>query len=63
MIWKFLAWISIVCGIITYFVGWIALLSRSIIWGIQTEFWFYDSVAAGIFGLFFLLYAPYGRKE
>lgn len=61
--WQFLAWISVVCGIIAYFIGWIALLSQSVAWGIPTEFWFYDAVAAGIFGLFFLVYAACGNKQ
>jgi hypothetical protein len=40
------------------------LLTKSVIWGIPTEFWFYDAVAAGIFGIFFLIYAVYsGQKK
>jgi hypothetical protein len=62
--WKFLAWISIACGLGAYSIGWIALFARSAVWGIPTEFWFYDSIAAGIFGLFFLIYAVHsGSKE
>jgi len=63
MIWKFFAWISIACGLVAYFIGWIALLSRSVVWGVPTEFWFYDAIAAGIFGLFFLIYAVHADKK
>jgi len=64
MIYKILAWISIACGLITYSIGWIALLSRSVVWSIPAEFWFYDAIAAGIFGVFFLIYAGLSdRKE
>lgn len=63
MIYKFLAWISIICGLVTYFIGWIALLSRSVIWNIPTEFWFYDAISAGIFSIFFLLYAGFNNRK
>lgn len=61
--WKFLAWLSMACGLIAYFIGWTALVSRTVIWGIPTEFWFYDSIAAGIFGLFFLIYGVHSCKR
>lgn len=59
---KIFAWISIVCGLLAYLVGWIALFSGDVIWNVPTEFWFYDSVAAGIFGLFFLIYSVHSKK-
>ncbi len=62
-LWKVLAWISIACGLIAYSIGWIALVKKSIIWGIPNEFWFYDAVAAGIFGLFFLIYAVHAQNK
>ena len=63
-IWKILAWISVLCGLAAYFTGWIALAAKTAIWNIPTEFWFYDAVATGVFGLFFLIYGVHsGRKE
>lgn len=61
-LWKVLAWLSIACGLIAYSLGWIALFTKSVIWNIPTEFWFYDAVAAGIFGLFFLIYGNYASN-
>ena len=61
-VWKLLAWISIFCGLVTYLIGWSALLLSATIWGIATEFWFYDAIASGIFGVFFLMYGSYGRQ-
>ncbi len=56
-LFKVFAWISIACGLLAYFIGWTALFTKSVFWSIPTEFWFYDAVAAGIFGIFFLMYA------
>lgn len=63
LIWEIFAWISIICGLLAYLTGWIALFSERVIWNIPTEFWFYDSVAAGIFGLFFLVYSRNSKNE
>jgi len=62
-LWKVLAWISIACGLIAYSLGWIALFTKSVILNIPTEFWFYDAVSAGIFGLFFLIYGAHSQKK
>lgn len=59
---KVLAWISIACGLLAYLVGWVALFTHSIFWGIPNEFWFYDSIATGIFGLFFIIYSVHSKK-
>lgn len=61
-LWKIIAWLSMACGLAAYFIGWSALLTKTVIWGIPTEFWFYDAVAAGIFGIFFLIYAVHSEK-
>ncbi|MBS3116551.1 hypothetical protein J4421_03050 [Candidatus Woesearchaeota archaeon] len=61
-VWKLFAQISIVCALLTYSIGWGALLSSATIWGIETEFWFYDAVAAGIFGVFFLMYGSQSKQ-
>lgn len=50
-----LSWLAFLCGAITYFIAWIALLSQSIVWGIGTEFWFYDSIAAILIGIFLVM--------
>lgn len=61
--WKFWAWISIVCGLSAYFIGWAAVFSKTTYWGVPNELWFYDAIAAGIFGLFFLIYAAHSAKK
>ncbi len=60
-LWKVFAWISVICGLLAYFTGWVALFTRSVFWNIPTEFWFYDSVAAGIFAVFFLIYSVHSK--
>ena len=62
-IWKIFAWISIICGLLAYGAGWIALFSGSVFWSIPTEFWFYDTIAAGIFALFFVIYGVHSRDK
>ena len=63
IIWKVFAWISIICGLLGYGTGWVALLSNSILWNIPTQFWFYDAIAAGIFALFFVIYGVHSAKR
>jgi len=58
---KVFAWISVACGLTAYFMGWMALFTQKIFWNIPNEFWFYDAIAAGIFGLFFLIYSVHSR--
>lgn len=62
-LWKIIAWLFIVCGLLTYLIGWFALFTELLIWNIPTEFWFYDAVAVGIFGIFFLIYAVHTDKN
>lgn len=62
-IWEILAWISVVCGLGAYSLGWVALFTKSVIWGISTEFWFYDAVATGVFGVFFLVYGIQNKSK
>ena len=59
-VWKIIAWISIVCGLVAYIIGWIALLKNTSIL-IPTEFWFYDAIAAAMFGVFFLIYSAHSK--
>ena len=61
-LFKVLAWIFIICGILAYSIGWINLFTKSVIWDIPTEFWFYDAISAGIMGLFFLIYSVHSKK-
>lgn len=42
--------------------GWIGIITGSKIFEIETTMYFYDSIATGIFGLFFLLYSIYSEK-
>ena len=52
-----LGWIAFLCGVITYFIAWVAILGNGSIWGIATQLWFYDSIAAVLIGLFLFLAA------
>ena len=61
-LFKVFAWILIVCGLLAFLMGWVALFTKSVFLGIPNEFWFYDAVAAGIFGLFFLIYSVHIKK-
>ena len=56
-----LAWIFVVCGLLAYIVGWAALLTKTTIWNMPTEFWFYDAMSTGIFGLFFLIFSKHAK--
>ncbi len=60
-LWTIFAWISIICGLIAYAIGWTALITKSELW-IPTAFWFYDAVAVGIFGVFFLIYGVHSKR-
>ncbi len=62
-IWNIFAWISIICAFVTYAIGWVALIAKSILLGIPTEFWFYDAVVAGIFAIFFTIYGAHSTKS
>lgn len=61
--WKFWAWVSIVCGLTAYFIGWWALLAKTIVWGVPTEFFFYDAIAAFMVSIFFLIYSVHYSKR
>lgn len=61
--WKLLAWISIICSFLAYIIGWYALFTKTIVWGVPTEFFFYDSIASIMFGVFFLIYSAHYGKE
>jgi len=50
-----LGWIAFICGVVIYSIAWIALITQSTVWGIATEFWFYDSIAAVLIGIFLIL--------
>ncbi len=64
-LWKILAALSVLCGIVSVLIGWAALIKKTTIW-IQTEFWFYDAITAGVFAIFFLIlymvYAFHGKQ-
>ncbi len=62
-LWKIIAWIGLVCGLVSYFAGWAALFTKAVLWGIPTEFWFYDAIASWVFAVFFLVYAAYADRE
>lgn len=62
-LWKWLAWISVICGLTAYAVGWIALFVKATFWGIPNEFWFYDAIASFMLGVFFLVYAVHSVKR
>lgn len=61
--WKFWAWLSVICGLTAYSIGWYALFAKATVWGIATEFFFYDAIAAAMFGVFFLIYAAHWGEK
>ena len=61
-LFKVFAWISIACGLFAYLVGWIALVTKSVFWGIPNEFWFYDAITTVMLGVFFLIYSVHSKK-
>ena len=61
-LWKVFAWILIICALLSYLIGWTALVAKTAIWNIPTEFWFYDAMGAGIIGLFFLIYSVHSKN-
>ncbi len=63
MLWKVLAWVFVICGVAAYIVGWIALFTQTTVLGMPTEFWFYDAIATGIFGIFFLMYGTDSKNN
>jgi len=62
-LWKIIAWVSIICGLVSYFIAWGVMFTGSVLWDVPTEFWFYDAIAASIFGVFFLVYAIYTDRK
>lgn len=48
-------WIAFFCGAVTYFIAWGAILGDGGVWGIATELWFFDSIAAVLIGIFLLM--------
>lgn len=57
-----IGWLAFLCGAVTYLIAWGAILGNGNIWGITTEFWFYDSISAVLIGIF-LLMASQWRKQ
>ena len=55
-IWKLCAWLSVVCGLTTFLIGWTGLIQGGNIFGIAPEFYFFDAIGAVLFGIFFLLW-------
>lgn len=51
----FFGWLAFLCGIITYFIAWVALLNQNSVWGIAPEFWFYDAISAVLIGVFLVI--------
>lgn len=62
-IWKAFAWISIICAVVAYVIGWVALIAKNILFGIPTEFWFYDAIAASMFAVFFIIYGVHAEDK
>ncbi len=58
-----LSWFFFLCGLVAYLIGWAGLIQGTMIL-VPAEFWFYDAMAAGIFGLFLLnVYKLEGNKK
>ncbi len=57
-----IGWIAFLCSAAIYFIAWAAILGNGSVWGITTEIWFYDSIAAALIGIF-LLVASQCKKQ
>jgi len=58
-----LGWIAFLCGVLTYFIAWGAILGNDSVWGISTQLWFYDSIAAVLIGIFLLIASQWKRQQ
>ncbi len=59
-LWGIISWIFVACGLIAYALGWVSM-SGTNIFSIPTEMLFYDAMVAGIFAIFFLIYAMHSN--
>ncbi|HIH15311.1 MAG TPA: hypothetical protein HA360_00260 [Nanoarchaeota archaeon] len=59
-LWKILAWVSLLCGLLTFLTAWISLMLGKNIFGIAPEFYFFDAIGAVLFAIFFLIW---GKTE
>lgn len=57
-----LGWIAFLCGVITYFIAWSTILGGGSVWGISTQLWFYDSIAALLIGIFLLMASQWKKQ-
>ncbi len=63
MLWKICTWVSVICGFTTFIIGWIALMLGQNIFGIAPEFYFFDAIAAVVFGIFFLMWGKMTEEK
>ncbi len=61
-IWKWLAWIFFICGFGAYLLAWTEAFTGAVYWNMTSTSLFYDSIATGIFGLFFLAWGWMSAK-
>ncbi len=57
-----IGWIAFLCGAITYFVAWAAILGNSNAWGVPPQLWFYDSIAAVLIGIFLFIASQWKKQ-
>ncbi len=57
-----IGWIAFLCGTLLYFVAWAAITGGGNMWGITPQFWFYDSIAAVLIGIFLLLASQWKKQ-
>ena len=58
-----LGWTAFLCGAVTYFIAWGAILGSGSVWGITIELWFYDSIAAVLMGIFLLMASQWKKQQ
>lgn len=61
--WKVLAWVFLLCGVGSYLLAWIEVFTGTVFLGMQTNVLFYDAIATGIFGIFFLAWGSLSAKN
>ncbi|MBI4015971.1 MAG: hypothetical protein HY362_04610 [Candidatus Aenigmarchaeota archaeon] len=60
-LWGIISWIFVICGLIAYGFAWTAMATGTKPFLIQPELFLYDAMVAGIFAIFFLIYAMHSN--
>ncbi len=62
-IWKVLAWVFFLCGLVAYLTAWMEVFTGSVILGMTSTVLFYDAISTGIFSIFSLAWGSLSTKK